>query len=126
MDNKLCINNTDVISRLETVRSTHVHDVLVEKTVTPADALRKILTQIQNENKNSKNGWPSAYFRKRKNSTQTVGHAVIDLEDKITQMIRRTIAWLDNQSNLHSNRLNSVARITQPNLTNTHHEFRKI
>ena len=49
VNNNICISNSFVLSRLEIVRNTRVHNLLVKKTVTSADALRKIMSQIQNE-----------------------------------------------------------------------------
>ena len=122
VNNASYINSNYVLSRLEDIRSIGHNKISARKTDTMTDALRKILTQIANKTKNNKNCWPSAYYKKRKNSSQEVGFAVIDLEQRITKLTRCTITRLNKQSDISAIRLHSFARSTQSNLTNTDHE----
>ena len=85
------------------------------------------MEQIENESKRNMNCWPGRgrYYRKKATSDTQIGKAVINLEEKIVRIVRRTINRLDGQAGRQAICLNSVVQQTQPDLLNTNHEIRK-
>jgi len=98
VDNTQYIEGNCVLSRMASLRPTGKNDIMAKTHPTTAKKLRAIMEQIENESKRNRNCWPGKYYRKKATSDKQIGQAVIDLEEKIVRIVRRTINRLDSQA----------------------------
>lgn len=113
VDNLSIINNNAVLSRLSTLWTTRINEIGAKPKSLSSMEIRQFFMQVENEKKKNKNCWPSSYYRNCKgDNDKKVGQAILDLEEDIMEIARRTLNQLDAQANRRANRLQSISEVT--------------